>query len=154
FHFGWSELLAATDDRLRYIKAPRPELYDVRDDPGEKKDLAGARAQAAAGLAGWLQAQAGTGGAPVPSDVPPDVKERLQALGYVSSVAAPPSAGPLADPKDKVKVYEAYRAATALRAEHKDAEAILALQKALADAPEMLDAREVLGETLFRLGRA
>ena len=33
YHFGWSELLSLTDDRYRYIKAPREELYDLDRDP-------------------------------------------------------------------------------------------------------------------------
>ena len=40
YHFGWSELLAATEDRYRYIRAPRSELYDRARDPGERQDLA------------------------------------------------------------------------------------------------------------------
>ena len=30
YHFGWSELTSLTDERYRYIKAPREELYDCR----------------------------------------------------------------------------------------------------------------------------
>ena len=28
YHFGWSELMAATEDRYRLVRAPRSELYD------------------------------------------------------------------------------------------------------------------------------
>src|SRR5262249_22152373 len=37
YHFGWSELMSVTDRRFRFIKAPRPELYDLQDDAGEKR---------------------------------------------------------------------------------------------------------------------
>ena len=37
YHFGWSELLALTGPRYRYIKAPREELYDLETDPGERR---------------------------------------------------------------------------------------------------------------------
>ena len=37
FHFGWSELVAATEARYRYVRAPRPELYDLATDPGERQ---------------------------------------------------------------------------------------------------------------------
>ena len=43
YHFGWSELLSLTDDRYRYIKAPREELYDLERDPGERTNIAGER---------------------------------------------------------------------------------------------------------------
>ena len=35
YHFGWSELYALTDARYRFIRAPRDELYDLAEDPGE-----------------------------------------------------------------------------------------------------------------------
>src|SRR4030095_344047 len=40
YHFGWSELTALTDDRYRYIKAPREELYDLQRDPHARQHLA------------------------------------------------------------------------------------------------------------------
>ena len=153
YHFGWSELRAVTEDRLRFIDAPRPELYDVRDDPGEKRNVVSDRASAAAAMKKWLDGQSG-GPPPVPAAVPPDVRERLEALGYVGGAAAVASAGALAYPKDKVGLYESYRAATVLRQQGRDAEALAALERVLADSPGMLDAREVQGMTLFRLGRS
>ena len=50
YHFGWSELLSLTDDRYRYIKAPREELYDLARDPKERANLVAERPQAAAAL--------------------------------------------------------------------------------------------------------
>src|SRR4029078_13243349 len=35
FHFGWSDLRALTAGRYKYVAAPRPELYDLQQDPGE-----------------------------------------------------------------------------------------------------------------------
>src|SRR5439155_68246 len=55
YHFGWSELFAASDDRLRYIRAPRPELYDVRADPRETQNLVGQRPGPAASMSAWLE---------------------------------------------------------------------------------------------------
>jgi tetratricopeptide (TPR) repeat protein len=59
----------------------------------------------------------------------------------------------LRDPKDGIGAYEAYRDATALVHAGRDADAIPALERVLADSPEMLDAREALGMALFRSGR-
>jgi choline-sulfatase len=33
FHFGWSQLTALHSGRFKYIAAPRPELYDLQEDP-------------------------------------------------------------------------------------------------------------------------
>ena len=41
--FGWSDLRAWRDGRYKYIRAPRPELYDLEADPAETRDLAAAR---------------------------------------------------------------------------------------------------------------
>ena len=40
-NFGWSELVGLVSGRWKYIHAPRPELYDLANDPGEKTDLIG-----------------------------------------------------------------------------------------------------------------
>jgi tetratricopeptide (TPR) repeat protein len=151
YHFGWSELQAVTDERVRYIRAPRPELYDLGSDPHEARNLVAERTGPAATLAAWLD---GVGaGAPAPAPVPPEVREKLAALGYVGNAPAPRTSGPLADPKDEVAAYEAFRDATGLRRQGRDSEAVEALERLLEARPGMLDAREELGLTLFRLGR-
>jgi arylsulfatase A-like enzyme/Tfp pilus assembly protein PilF len=153
YHFGWSELRAVSEDRLRYIDAPRPELYDVRDDPRETRNLVASRVAAAAAMKAWLDRQDEKGPPPAPAPVAPDVRERLEALGYVGRASPAAAAGSRADPKDKVAAYEAYRAGTALIHARRDGEAVAALEAVLAESPGMLDAREALGLALFREGR-
>ena len=55
YHFGWSELLAVTEERYRYIRAPRVELYDLHRDPAERLNLAGERTAAGDALEAWLR---------------------------------------------------------------------------------------------------
>src|SRR6185436_14087719 len=38
-HFGWSDLRAMRTGRYKLVAAPRPELYDLQEDPGEKHDV-------------------------------------------------------------------------------------------------------------------
>ena len=38
YHYGWSELRSVQDGRFKYIRAPRPELYDLDNDRTEEKD--------------------------------------------------------------------------------------------------------------------
>ena len=47
YHFDWSELVALTDPRYRYIKAPHDELYDLDRDPHEIRNLNRSRTYAA-----------------------------------------------------------------------------------------------------------
>src|SRR5262249_2832171 len=39
-HYGWSELTSVSDGRYHFIAAPRRELYDTQNDPGERNNLA------------------------------------------------------------------------------------------------------------------
>jgi choline-sulfatase len=155
YHFGWSELLAVTDDRYRYIHAPRPELYDARTDPSERVDLAPQRADAARSMAAWLETAVGRVEAATPSAVPAEVAENLRALGYVGGgVRLGSGSGPLPDPKDKIGVYEEYRRAGGMHSRGQDAEAVRELRRVLADTPGMVDAWHLLGLALFRMGRS
>jgi arylsulfatase A-like enzyme/Tfp pilus assembly protein PilF len=154
YHFGWSELLAVTDDRYRYIHAPKPELYDARADPTERTNLEPQRPDAARSMAAWIEKTVGQAFAPTPAPMPAAVAENLRALGYVGGGARVSSgAGPLPDPKDKIGVYEAYRRAGALHGNGQDEQAVRELRRVLADTPAMVDAWNLLGLSLFRLGR-
>ena len=138
--FGWSELVALTDGRYRYIKAPTGELYDLRRDGDERKNLladpdadgAGtADAQAAATLRKALDRLVAGAKILPPAAVAPEDREPLLALGYVSARDdAPPadSDEPRSDPKDTREIAEAYGAAVALAEERKWHQAIALLQ--------------------------
>ncbi len=110
-HYGWSDLRSLREGRWKYIQAPRPELYDLREDPGEQRDLLAAqpaRAEALrAALASRLEAEKATAAAaPAASSVPPDLLEKLGALGYLGAGTPPPGAGTGADPKDKIEEFK------------------------------------------------
>ena len=100
--YGWSPLEAVTDDRWRYIRAPRPELYDFVADPAEKDNLVEKRPAERARLEAALAALAGAGPAVTAPVVKPDaaVTEALASLGYHSG-ASGSRAGTI-DPKDGI----------------------------------------------------
>jgi arylsulfatase A-like enzyme/Flp pilus assembly protein TadD len=111
-HYGWSDLRVLREGRFKYIQAPRPELYDLRDDPGERLNLVDAqpaRAEALrAGLARALEAErSASASRPAAGEsVPPELLERLGALGYLGAGAPGASASTGADPKDKIDEFK------------------------------------------------
>lgn len=105
--FGWSELRAVRNGRFKFIAAPRPELYDLQTDPGERVNLYETRPTLAATLAEGLRALEGSHTVAAQPVVDPDAAARLATLGYISNLRSPPARGgvPLADPKDKLPLY-------------------------------------------------
>ena len=103
YHFGWSELLSVTEERYRFIRAPRPELYDLREDPRETKNLAGERAAAVAAMNGWLEREAKPGEVAPPAEVSDETREALRALGYVGSTVVDVATGDPARPEGQAR---------------------------------------------------
>lgn len=109
--FGWSELASMTDSRFQYIQAPREELYDLRRDPRERDNVAGA-------------------------DDTQKARDDLRAsLAALLGSGPEPAAETQIDPKDKTAVVEDYRAALALASERKWPQAIDLLQKIVRAEP-------------------
>jgi len=110
--YGWSEEIAWITPDRKWIRVPRPELYDRAADPAELVNLAPARPAEAARLDGELGAfvereREGAKRRGVPSlaeEIQPEarVREWLTNLGYVSASGPPVTRGPLPDPKDRV----------------------------------------------------
>ena len=155
YHFGWSELTALTDDRYRYIKAPREELYDLQRDADERTNLADERPQARLALRGALDRVAAGATIHAPAEVTAEARERLQALGYVGTQTAVPAGpgGDLADPKDKREILERYRAAVEYAGGRRWPQAIALLQQILRDDPEMADVWNQLAVFATRVDR-
>ncbi|HZP48179.1 MAG TPA: sulfatase-like hydrolase/transferase [Vicinamibacterales bacterium] len=111
WHFGWSELKSVRVGDWKYIDAPKPELYDMRGDAGERKNAIDARGPLAGGLSAALTKIAGTFGAAATADAPqpdPETLARLRSLGYVG-IAAPSPTGRGPDPKDMVPKLEMFK---------------------------------------------
>jgi len=152
-HFGWADLASATDGKHRFIRAPRPELFDLSVDPGERTNIVDGRKSTAAAMSGWLdRVTAGTGIAE-PAEVTPEVRERLKALGYVGSSPLPSPHDQLPDPKDRIAQYEQLKHADALATSGRDADAVNEFRRLTAANPGMLDAWEALAKVLIKTGR-
>ena len=155
YHFGWSELTALTDDRYRYIKAPREELYDLRQDRGERTNIAAERPQPRQAMRGALEKVAAGAKIQAPGEVSVEARERLQALGYVGALSevSKQDGETLPDPKDKREILERYREAVDFAGQRKWNQAIALLQQILRDDPEMADVWNQLAVFATRIDR-
>jgi arylsulfatase A-like enzyme/Tfp pilus assembly protein PilF len=160
-HFGWSDLRVLREGRWKYIQAPRPELFDLATDPGEKDNRASAeRARASAfqaALGRLLDEERRAASAGPPGAVPVELLEKLGALGYVGGAAPAQTSTPGADPKDRIADF---RLANALMREglvalnEKDfARSAAQFSQLLRRGIVSFEAHLYLGRALLGLGR-
>jgi len=116
-HFSWSQLRGLRWRGLKYIEAPRPELYDANADPHETKNLLSARPAVAQVVRARLytvlhRCTPASGAAESGKELTdPALLDRLRALGYVTTPGgtfADAAGKELPDPKDRVQVYELF----------------------------------------------
>jgi len=150
YHYGWSELQSAQDGRYKYIRAPRPELYDLEVDGAEKINLAESQPQRVAAfdraLSTLLARTTRSGAAEGPQRIDPETEERLMALGYVGGGSGRHLGDrPRGDPKDKIQLYTLLRQAAGVSLEGRQDEAIATVKQALAADPEIVEGYMLLG---------
>lgn len=146
---GWSELTAIRSGEYKYIRAPVPELYAYREDPGETDNLASRHPEVVSRLDRILNsvlAEPASPGASAHAPDPQTVKQ-LQALGYVSGAPATLAPGQeLSDPKSKTGVYRNFTLALRWLSEGREAAGRRALQQVILDEPGLEVARRRLRE--------
>jgi choline-sulfatase len=162
YHFGWSDLRSLRSGRFKVIAAPRPELYDLEQDPGERANLFEDRRQLADRMLARLrEIEARFAKAERPKSEPevdPEARARLAALGYIGSfvATAPPDAtrSGLADPKDKIRVFNLIsRARDISKDEERFDEVVGILKQVVAEDPRVVDAWFMLGNVHARVNR-
>jgi len=154
--FGWSELRGLRGPSWRYVRAPRPELYDLDADPGELNNLSLAEPELLMRRSVELTATlpevevetyTRDGGG-----MDSEVEEALSALGYAGSdLSGDTGDGVLADPKDKLSDLTKLRKAEEAIAYGREGEAEEIYRSLIADNPNTVDARNPLADLLWRM---
>jgi arylsulfatase A-like enzyme/Flp pilus assembly protein TadD len=155
YHYGWQHLRSLRDDRYTYVEAPRPELYDRAEDPGETRNVFKAYSQRAEGLRLRLEEMSRAKGPGVPQrqQLDPETLQRLAALGYVGNVIDVDPDAVLPDPKDKLPLFEAMNAAKALAQSGDYERAVARMRTVVSEDPKIMDAHLTMGNWLARLRR-
>jgi len=158
-HFGWAPLRALRAEGLKFVEAPRPELYDLAKDPKELNNgyepWSDAVKKSRKVLADrWAQMPRS---GPTSATVPVGTLDELKALGYLGpadagSATNVPEPAMLPDPKDKIEEQNLLHAAMMATEAGHPADARANLEKVLELNPKSEAALVQLGNVLVRQG--
>ncbi len=148
--FGWSELRSLVDARWQYIEAPRPELYDLEKDPGQRRNLVDGKPDPLRSMKVDLERRITAFKAPQAVD--PEHAKKLASLGYLSMTSSP-TGGPAPDPKDEIATLQLLKEGLGLAAAGRFRESTETFEKLLARNPRIVDAWESYAQGLVQTGR-
>jgi arylsulfatase A-like enzyme/tetratricopeptide (TPR) repeat protein len=155
--YGWSALYGLRNAEHKYVDAPRPELYDLDLDPSENRNLVREMPELATEMQTELAALRDRIAAGAPevedADLDDETLSMLAALGYVGGESAPPDGANLADPKDKIHLFEAVGFASTQMLGDDYEEAARTLEFVLEEDPEIPQAKHMLATCYRSTGR-
>ena len=157
--FGWSALESWRAGKYLYIRAPKPELYDLAADQDATHNLAQSSKATLETMAAQLEAfdrrfsGAGNAGG---TELSSSEMQKLASLGYVGlqkSTSPTTMASSGVDPKDGIATANKVLSAQRLLDRGKPESAIAALQPVMAGASKMYLVQYVMGAALARQGK-
>jgi arylsulfatase A-like enzyme/Tfp pilus assembly protein PilF len=150
--YGWVFPRGATDGRHVFIDLPRREVYDLRSDPGQTKNLYAAGDSLSQGLArnfetlaADLARRAGQGN---PVRLSDEERARLASLGYLSGLSSK-TAAPTLDPKDVIDFADRIDQAKELHENGRFDEAIAIADAVIRRNPDNVPALAIRGQALL-----
>jgi arylsulfatase A-like enzyme/Flp pilus assembly protein TadD len=142
---GWAPLRGLFDGQFKYIDLPLPELYDLKADPKERKNIVATEPQVLDRLKAALSAERAKDRGSKRGKEDAAALEKLRALGYVAAGAAAPAKDQYTaqdDPKNLIEIDERNRDVVTLfnRGGVHLNEAIDLVKKNLSERPDMAGA--------------
>ncbi len=150
-HLGWSDLASLIDRKNQYIESPRPELYDLVADPGEKNDLSAGLPPAFRSMRAELARLPRPLQAPGSTD--PEQVKKLAALGYISASSADLAKKDLPAPRDRIGSVQKLKSGFTALVAHRYPDAAKIFAELLEEEPGMTDVWQMYSEALMRVGR-
>ena len=150
-HFGWAPLRGVRNNHYKYVEAPQGELYDLEADPEERMNLFNERPETVRQFKTAIEDMESrvTSRSREPKAIDAETAQRLQALGYVTASASAPSSAEdwknLADPKERIDLFNRVQEATTLHLAGQDDLAKSLLASVLEQAPDVELAYTILG---------
>lgn len=156
--YGWSPLYSLRTNEHKFIEAPRAELYDLIQDPGESTNRLDDLRRVARQMRTELQKLREHAAKQEPKAEEADLDEEtvrmLASLGYMSGGSSKKSDGKdLADPKDKMHLFDSVGYAAHLVGASNYKEAAEVLEIVLDADHEIPQAKFLLVSVYQKLGR-
>ncbi len=159
YHYGWSDLQAIADGRYKLVAAPRRELYDLRDDPGETLNVAASNAARADALERGLRDMLGRLASREPQKAPRPMDPEQKNASARSGTSAGRSArgilrtSPEVIPRTTIRLYNVLHRAAQDSVEGRLDEAIAKVHDALAEDPNIVEGHTMLGNLYSKAKR-
>jgi choline-sulfatase len=154
---GWAELRGIRTNHWKYIRAPKPELYDLTQDSKETTNVIRQHPAEVEKLEAQLKNVVGSGGSEKVETKMVDERQlaQLRSLGYLSGFSPQQYAlnGQGPDPKDRVGILELLYEAENPTAHVPEARRIALLQQAVQEDPANPSLYHQLGGELEKTGR-
>jgi arylsulfatase A-like enzyme/Tfp pilus assembly protein PilF len=153
-HYGWAPLRSLRTDRFKLIDVPRPELYDLVEDPVEESNVHRDQPNRAGELTAELaELRQRIETDDPPGDAAPEMDEetlaQLQALGYMAGQGGVSIEDEddvvRADPKDRLQLHQKMMAAQSRMGSENTETARRLLEQVLAEDEAIFDAHQMLG---------
>lgn len=153
---GWSPLKALADRRWKLIDAPAPELYDLMQDPEERRNIASDHERVVRGMQETLaQRRRGVDDRAATPNVSPEVAERLRALGYVSGPSGVSRDGMMGpNPAEVIDAWNSMEHALALQADSRKPEGLTILRGLSRAHPDGFVFQSTYARALLDAGQA
>ncbi len=154
---GWTELRGIRTDHWKYIRAPRPELYDLTQDPAETANVIQQHPGEVARFEAQLKHALGEQSSERLETNPLDERQlaELKSLGYLSGFSPQryDLNGQGSDPKDKVAVLRLIQQAEDSQHHLPPSRRIALLEQAVREDPQNPSLYHQLGGELEKSGR-
>ena len=143
-NLGWAPLIGMIHEGHKYIELPLAELYDLRGDPLERKNILTENRRMTTRIRSMLAASAPAAG-PVERNLSPEEARKLLSLGYLAGTAAAKKEyTERDDPKNVVHLYMIMMDAIGKYQQGDIEEAMRITRKLIAERDEMAMARDFL----------